>query len=542
MADYTQPVTNSPPNIFIKTMQMGLPGIQLPQIFGIYKSAAQKDPEYVAKTDPADLADEAIAAAKAAQKAAPAPSTATTTPGSGANLGTIDVTAQRLQADRLNTDLVSPYRGTTQELANPENPAASGQSQFDPAAMQSAQQKYADYVNNSQLARGAGQFFAAMGGANAAQAQGPWDAQDKLQHAITIGAQKAMQEQATAGTENATKLQTMAKEKGVYQGTQQEQQQKLDLGTINVQMAQQANKPGTPQTLMAKMMLAQQFKDAGMTVPPEVTKILQDPNTTGTQLAAFMSPNVLEAYKSKIGTQNVASETAQRNLGTKIMDTATEGGTKVPQGMNLSLNIGGANIAPNQQVTTEQAAVGARAGQTENQISNFKTLVEPSIDTTMKNLQNTYTGKGASAYARFAPGDNNQVAIAQQFARINQVYPEALPPEVAASIKSQSSQPGWNGQLKIELSPAQAFQALASAKANVARIEADRQARLQFQNSGKNPIEYSASPEAQAASSKKAVINPKTFKVTLIDPNNPEDLKTVQEQGLESADNFKLGK
>jgi hypothetical protein len=444
----------------------------------------------------------------------------------------------------LNTDLASPYTGTTQEAANPANPGASGMSQFDPVQLKAAQaaqaQKYQDTMANKAITGGiAGAAAGFTDGRSVDQNAARWKIQDEQNMLETLGAQKALQEQATAGTENATKMQTMAKTAGEYQGTQQAKQQELVKGELGKDAQLRLNQAGTPESLLAVMMLTNQMKSAGLGGLPKGL----DPKTlTAQQVMGFMDPKVLEAYKTKIGIQATQAETAQKQLGTKIASNITKDGTVIPAGNNMSFTGGGITFSPNQQVTTEQAAVGTRSAQTENQISNFDTLVEPVIKTTMKNLQNTYTGKGASSYAKFMPGDNNQVAVAQQFARINQYYPEALPPEIAASIRSQSSQPGWNGELKIELDPSQAFQALASSMANVARIKADRKARVDFQKGGGNPIEYSVSDVAKSNANKLAVINPKTFKVTLVDRDNPNDMKMVQEQGLEPADSFKIGK
>jgi len=511
MADYTQPVTNSPPNIFIKTMQMGLPGIQLPQIFGIYKSAAQKDPEYVAKTDPADLADEAIAAAKEAlgttDNAAPAPATATTTPGSGANLGTTTVTAQRPQADRLNTDLASPYRGTTQELANPENPAASGQSQFDPAAMQAAQQKYADYVNNSQLARGAGQFFAAMGGANAQQAQAPWEAQDKLQEAITIGAQKAMQEQATAGTTNATALQNMAQTAGKYQGTQQEQQQKLDTSMIALKQNQMLNTPGTRQAKVAELMAQKYATQTGNALPKDfVGKYSVADMATLGLLPKDVIANYIDLAKGR--TENAGADIAQGVAGavtTKPQPVALSGaGTERLKYSPLPIPGGGA-LQPRPQDVIEANAQANKKVAVGDTIENWNTFGKPAVARVRESLNDgAYAGKGNQLLTAILPITAQQKLLTD-LARLNDINPTLLPPALAGALAKGPGSTGFNGQLLGSMTPD-------TLKYLMNNIEKDQQGqitnrvnRTKAEASGVTPSEYPTSPEAQSATSAQPV-------------------------------------
>ncbi len=463
MADYTQPLTNSPPNIFIQTLKDGIPGIQLGQIFNIYKSAVQKDPGYVAKTDPADLADEAVAAAKAAQAAANGPDTtaaapaapAVTTTGSAptsmapaANLAQVTVTGSRQppQAARLNTELASPYRGTTQELANPENPTASGQSQFDPAAMQAAQQKYADYVNNSQLARGAGQFFAALGGANSAQAQAPWEAQDKLQEAITIGAQKAMQEQATAGTTNATALQNMAQTAGKYQGTQQEQQQKLDTSMIALKQNQMLNTPGTRQAKVAELMAQKYATQTGNALPKDfVGKYSVADMATLGLLPKDVIANYIDLAKGR--TENAGADIAQGVAGavtTKPQPVALSGaGTERLKYSALPIPGGGA-LAPVPADIVRSTGSGEAANAAESQARAYNTTMAPAIQRLRESFTKNGSGKGTLMISQWMPGNDTQ-ELANLMQSVNNAYPSILPAAVGMETAKSLASGGFTG-------------------------------------------------------------------------------------------------
>lgn len=467
---------------------------------------------------------------------------------------------------------VNPYAGTTQETANPDTPNASAISQFDPAALKAAQAQY-----DKERAAGAGFRAGAdvlsgfgLGSSGGATTKYNQELQQKYKDQLferTIGAQEALQKQATAGQAALTSAQNREESAGKFTGTQREMQQKLDIGQLNVETQKRLNDPNSKETALAKKLYVDQLRAGGRVPTKEDMALLA--NATAQNLLPALEPKILDAFKAAAGLQKSAAETAQAygqaaqatGLGKQavasagkigeetrtaktaadVFDVATAGGTKIPQGMNTTLGPSGVQMSPNQQVLREQEGVGAGNVKTEEQIKVMKTLVEPVIDTTMADLQKTYTGKGAAAAAAWKPGDNNQVKVAQQFARINQLYPEALPAEVAASIKAQSSKPGWNGELSLSLSPTQAMTALSQAKANMARIDLDRQSRLDFQRSGGNPVEYSNSEQAQKAARMRAAIDPKTMKIVMVDPENPADVKLIQSKGLRNADNFKIG-
>ena len=546
MADYSL----MPPAAFSQGLLNSLPGLKLPQIIQIYQAAKDAGGDQMDPTQLAAIGGE-IAKKMADQSSQSIPTT---------DLGTVTVTGKREVSPSDGTLLAQlglapvptgvaaadPYVGSSQEAANPSNPQAVAQSQFDPAQLQAAQAKQSQYYQDTLPYRQAANTIAGMGAAysgnnNGAQAIADlWKNRDTQAQQETLGLQKALQEQATQGTANATAQQGIAK--GV-QGVAQEAQ-KTAAGALGLQLEQQRNTPGSNVSLLAAQALADQYKMAGQNLP----KNLDISTLTARQAEGYMIPAVLDAYKKKIDAVvqqatggKIGAETQGLQLGNRILNTATEGGTKVPQGMNLSVNVGGASLSPNSQVTTQQTGAGVNAVQTENQIKNWNTLVQPTVDTTMKKISNTYTGKGAQAWSAWIPGDNAQTEMAQRFAQINQIYPEALPPEVAANIKAQQSKPGFNGSIQLPLSPQQALTGLSQAKANVARIEADRAARLDWQKNGGDPIEYSQSNQAQKIAKSRVAINPNTFQTTLIDPNNPQDLAKMKSQGLVDADNFRVG-
>lgn len=61
------------------------------------------------------------------------------------------------------------------------------------------------------------------------------------------------------------------------------------------------------------------------------------------------------------------AQTAQTQLGTNLVSNATQGGTTVPAGMNLSISAGGANMAPSPYVTGTQTAAASAQSNDQNQ-------------------------------------------------------------------------------------------------------------------------------------------------------------------------------
>ena len=128
-------------------------------------------------------------------------------------------------AANLPTTVPSPLRGTTQAAANPANPQASGLSQFDPAALQAAQNDYAARQQANQSARLGGGILSSMasgwdGGKGMDANRQLYDQMDKEALLQTVGAQQARQAQATAGQAAMTSQQNQDIAAGKFQTEQ----------------------------------------------------------------------------------------------------------------------------------------------------------------------------------------------------------------------------------------------------------------------------------------------------------------------------------
>jgi hypothetical protein len=494
---------------------------------------------------------------------------------------TVSVTGQR---PRLPTT-VNPYAGTAQEARNPDNPNAAAISQFDPEALKAAQEAYNRMFKEQSLGRGITQAIAGFGAGSAGTAADRlgWEARNKELYDQSVGAQKRLQEQATAGEAALTSAQAREEAAGKFMGTQREMQNKLDMQKFDVKTREAMNDPSSPQTLMAAMMLADQARAAGTPLPADLQKMIADKKVTAEQLIGFMDPKVLEAYKTKVGINKVAQEAEKIAIENKFgragvgkyvvpkeeqaaadreslriikseYDKETdpeakaalfremirlEQSIKVPTdtlrtgagGTQSTFQAGPVSVSPSQGAQAESTAAAADRTRSAEQFKTYNAVVKPDIDATLSLLNKTYTGKGAAALAAWVPGDNAQAEVASRLAALNQTYPDALPPEVSANLKAQASKPGFNGTFQLSMSPGQSIKLLQEAKARVERLESYRTQQSKFEDRGGRPSDFYKTEGA-----KKATSAPET--VTLRKGNRTITIPKAQEEEAR-ADGFR---
>lgn len=193
--------------------------------------------------------------------------------------------------------------------------------QFNPAQLRAAQAAQADAYQRMQPWRAAGSAFVANTGneglMNSNRAD--WANTDKQVELQTLGAQKALQGQATEGLAAGTVAQNQNKTAGEYtlsqgKGAQELAQaaQKTSGGALTLKNQQDLNNPNSPQTMLAKQILMNQLKsDPSLANNPELKSLLTRGDITAQQLMAFMKPEVLDAYKTKVGITQTQAETGK---------------------------------------------------------------------------------------------------------------------------------------------------------------------------------------------------------------------------------------
>lgn len=465
----------------------------------------------------------------------------------------------RVQPNTPIPDAQSAYQGsnvTAPQLLN----------QFSPEAMQAAQKAYLAKTEADQQARGlssaiSGWGLGSTGGRSVQANEDYWKNRDELNEKRTIGLQKQLQDQATSGLAAATSIQaqlnslgTQAMNVGTTKLAQAKSQAELIPLMQDVTTRQELSSVDSPLSKAARSLSITALTNAG--IPAAKAKSMIPDTMTGLEasLATSMLPGVTAALTARAGATGTLAQaglTSAQIPGAAATSAITgavqreiaPGGQLKPDalvGTNMSIGAGPVSISPNAERTTQQSGAGAESTATESQIKAYDTLLKPAIDTAMAKVRNSYTGKGAKAYAAWVPGDTNQAAIAQQLARINDLYPGALPGNIAQSIQQQKNQPGFNGQLRLDLSPAQSLSELARAKANIERIKTVREQQIKYQQRGGQAGQFTSSPEAQAANNKVALINPKTFDVQLVTPGTRGEQAAFNAGYTQPADNFNV--
>ena len=294
--------------------------------------------DFVSKADPLHLVSlvppQTVAAAQSAQDAAPT-----------ASLPAVTVTGQKLPgvnpADAntnvpnltpLQAQLPSSYAGTTQEAANPQNPQASGLSQFDPAALKAAQDAYNARQAQNQQNRGIAMTLGSLAsgwdqGNGMNQQRQNYDQMDKEALQQTIKAQQDLQGQATAGQAAATSQQNQNIAAGNYIATQNKNALDQNSAMMNnitqafgAQTVQRMNDPNSPETAILKQVITAN----AASLPPAGQKALKDilasnPNATAVNLlpvVAQYAPAIQDAYMKALKGNQTQAETSNLNAQT----------------------------------------------------------------------------------------------------------------------------------------------------------------------------------------------------------------------------------
>lgn len=214
----------------------------------------------------------------------------------------------------VNTQLASPYQGAGYNKADL-------MSQFSPEQLKNAYADQQQMYQSTLPSRAVGGVLAGGSGSGDVMLnnRNQWEGIDKQNMLQSIDKQKALQEQATQGLAAGTIAQNQDKTAGEYQlsqakGAQDLAQgvQKTTLGGMNVAQQQRLNNPHSPESMLAKSLLVNQFRAAGVTIPAG----LDVENASAQQLMGFMDPNVMNSFKTKAGiTETLA------NAGKTVAET-----------------------------------------------------------------------------------------------------------------------------------------------------------------------------------------------------------------------------
>lgn len=366
----------------------------------------------------------------------------------------------------LPMQLPSPWAGTTQEKANPVNPAAYTISQFDPRLQREADARFAEmYKNQTGDRLLSGLFAAGAGGLEGVKkSEDMWAEKNKKLFDMMVLSEERARKAATEGLAGATSVQNMAQQAGTFQkdmaGAQLDQEAKR-LGLIGTALTaeqqQRLNDPNSLETQMAKMMLLDQMRATG-TMNPEVRDILNSGKVTAAQMMPFMDPKLLDAFQKRLTTTKIdqetkkiiedakktAAETTTINLGNTLFGNITKGGTVLPTGGVPSLGAGPLQMSfPGRQV--EETKEGERRVGLADRASNWQNFGKPGVDRVRQLINTGYSGKGAVALASLL-GADQQVELVTELAKMNAMYPDMFPPALSESLKRAQSEPGYSGR------------------------------------------------------------------------------------------------
>ena len=470
-------------------------------------------------------------------------------------LSNVEVTGQR---PRLPTS-VNPYAGTTQETRNPETPNAASISQFDPAALQAAQAAF-----DKERAAGSGYRDAAnilagfgLGTSGGATTKYNEDLQKRFYDQAydrTLGAQKRLQDQATAGEAAVTSAQAREVAAGQYMGTQRQKQLELDLKGMDVATRKKLNDPNSNPTKIAKEMFVQQLAVSGKVPTKEQVEMLK--NATAEEIMGFMDPKVMDAFKARAGLQKSAAETAQAygqayqatGEGGRIRaatpgvaatsditraaaaSTIGEDGKLKPiQGSNTSIQAGPLAITPS-PLTTGQQTAGAEASATDQKQATISTNARlPELSSDLLKVatmgDSSPTGLASPWMSRLTPGQMEQAK-----ARLNQVVAAKMQMEQAAGLNTIKDKEAE--VFRMSTLSRGAFQSeMARMNEQTARQQEllkSRDAYLKDNGtlSGFNP---------DVVNRKTYLVNPKTGQA-ILDNLTPEQIKQAQAGGYKTTD------
>lgn len=211
--------------------------------------------------------------------------------------------------------------------------------QFNPAQTQAAYAQQQQMYQASLPSRAIGGILAGGSGSGDVMTsnKNQWDAIDKQNMLQSIEKQKALQTQATEGLAAGTSLQNQNKTAGEYTASQGKSAQELAQaaqktasGALTLKNQQDLNNPASPQTMLAKAILSDQItKDPSLASNPQLKTMLARNDITAQQLMGFMTPDVLNAYKTKVGIVQTQAETGKTNA--EIPGVAAE--SQIKQGV-----------------------------------------------------------------------------------------------------------------------------------------------------------------------------------------------------------------
>jgi hypothetical protein len=383
-----------PPGIFVQAVKQSLPNATDAGIMDIYTQAINSDPA-AKDLDPMDLAKIVVQTATQIQnQGKPA-------------LPPVQITAQKQPvttspAEDVSTQVPDTY---TAPVAKPGNLAPQGTiaqqtyGDINPNDILLKQFALADHAGNkdrqaaaeAEYARraalnkpgqSAGQLAMGRGGAevvNAYEAQ--QKARDEMDKYQTTGKVTREQEFAKNGIElykqgllSAGEVMGQLEKSGKFDISAKEaqlNQKKLQLELVgtaaNTQVTQLLMDAKSPQSVAMRNSARAMLKQTGLYDDKQIQTMVPD-SMTGIEAApiAKLSGDNLEALLKKgqtaqaQGLANQANASAdQTRLGTKVLGTVTEQGTKLPPGLNLGVSVGGVTASPSSLTTGAQTAAAS---------------------------------------------------------------------------------------------------------------------------------------------------------------------------------------
>jgi len=459
---------------------------------------------------------------------------------------------------------VNPYAGTNMERAvqgteAEGNPAAVALNQFDPELLKAARADFDKQWDAGSGHRAAANVFAGLGsgwsgGNTVARNREMQQTEYERLKDKTLGQQKLLQEQATAGVDAAGRVSDRMRSEGTFEGTQRKMQLELDQLGLSVEQVNRMNDPNSIETLSIKEMIPQLLSQPGISpaVATNLRAIAARPGVTGQELVPLikeLSPAALEQWVKVVGgrktqadtalagaqTGKTGAETQQIQLGNKITNVVTEGGTKVPEGMNVALSAGPLQMSPSLLVTGGQQA-GAEASARDKQqgtvavntgLNTITTDLLRASDLAENSGRPSMTGLGASWIAKMTSSEKEKA-----YAKLDQLVSSRMQYEAAAGQKTINDKDAELERL-MRLSAGSFQNEMARYSEQLARQqdminERDKHLARTGTLAGFDPYRLNA---------KKYLINPKTGQAVL-DILSDEQLANLKKQGFKEADGF----
>ena len=452
----------------------------------------------------------------------------------------------------LQTQLPSSYAGTTQEAANPLHPGASAMSQFDPQQMNNVYAAQRNAYAATMPSRATGNLLAASTGNTGVMTANndQWkniDAQNMLQ---TLGKQKALQEQATAGITNAGEVQKQNIAAGNYTKDmaaaaikQASDRTDLIIKQLPVAAQQDLNNPTSAASMAGRVNAAKTLKMAGYSDAEIAQAVPRE--MTGYQAAQIVSigADQLKQMKANADILNTQGQTklygAQSNQANASANQSNASAAQTKQQTNIQGQI---MFQPGTKVINPTAAsqynasgfnytpgaAAAQEGTVANQLATEKTLQQYdaggnlAIKNVMADLKKgVYSGAGASQWATIDP-NSGQAALRQKLNLINQQVPGLFPVDAQGNMAVQ-----MDGRV-IANTLAQKMAAM-----EVAR---QRQKAINEKYQG-NASAFSSSPDAQRLQQMVPMIN-KQMNTILAPPKGTAGYNQAVSDGYVEADNY----